>query len=264
MNQMTAPIKRRTMARIMLVIILRFLLIGFFSFLGFLDLALAGEEFAEAFNSPVCSSKSKAWTGFKKSEVSDEWTAGFFAVMGDGEDFGTEGDLELDFGVEDGLEFDLGVGFGLRTSEDFFVDFALDGLVEAAVLERRVVSPSIDLFFSIVYNYNMKAMKLTKKQLAILNFLEDFEAENGYSPSYREIMSGLGLSSVSAVAEHVDNLVAKGVLKKVPGAARSLEVLDYKHEDTVKLFQAKLIDATDPEKKVLESAAEILGLDLTL
>ena len=105
-------------------------------------------------------------------------------------------------------------------------------------------------------------LKLTKKQLAVLNFLQDFTEENGYSPSYREIMSGLGLSSVSAVAEHIDNLVSKGVLRKVPGAARSLEVLDYKHEETVALFNAQILKATEEEKKILEKAADILGLDL--
>ena len=106
------------------------------------------------------------------------------------------------------------------------------------------------------------AVKLTKKQLAVLNFLQDFTEENGYSPSYREMMAGLGLSSVSAVAEHVDNLVSKGVLRKVPGAARSLEILDYKHEETVKLFKERMATCTEEEKKVLEQAGEILGLDL--
>ena len=43
-------------------------------------------------------------------------------------------------------------------------------------------------------------VKLTKKQLAVLNYLQDFTEEKGYSPSYREMMAGLGLSSVSAVA----------------------------------------------------------------
>lgn len=106
------------------------------------------------------------------------------------------------------------------------------------------------------------SIKLTKKQLAVLDFLQDFTEENGYSPSYREIMSGLGLSSVSAVAEHVENLVEKGVLKKVPGAARSLEILDYKHEETVGLFKARMLDCTDEERAVLVRAGEILGLDL--
>ena len=133
---------------------------------------------------------------------------------------------------------------------------------EDAFLARRTVRPSIDLFFSIVYNYSIMAVKITKKQLAVLNFLQDFTEENGYSPSYREIMAGLGLSSVSAVAEHVENLVEKGVLRKVPGAARSLEVLDYKHEETVGLFKAKMLDCTEEEKRVLAAAAEILGLDL--
>lgn len=105
-------------------------------------------------------------------------------------------------------------------------------------------------------------MKLTKKQLAVLDFLEDFTEERGISPSYREIQAGMGLSSVSAVAEHIDNLVAKGVLRKVPGAARSLEVLDFRHEETVELFKVKLLEASEEEKEVLLKAAKILGLDI--
>ena len=140
----------------------------------------------------------------------------------------------------------------------------VDGLTEedVALRERRGLRPSIDLFLSIVYNYSMKAHKLTKKQLALLDFLQDFTEEKGYSPSYREIMAGMGLTSVSAVAEHVENLVEKGVLKKVPGAARSLEILDYKHESTVELFKVRMMECTEEEKKVLSQAAEILGIEV--
>ncbi|MBQ9017724.1 hypothetical protein IJ118_01525 [Candidatus Saccharibacteria bacterium] len=105
-------------------------------------------------------------------------------------------------------------------------------------------------------------VKLTKKQQAVLDFLQDFMDENGYSPSYREIMMGLGLSSVSAVAEHVENLVEKGVLKKEPGESRSLVILDYKHEETVDLFKVRLLTATEDERRVLLAAAELLNLDL--
>lgn len=133
---------------------------------------------------------------------------------------------------------------------------------EAPDFARRVDSPSIDLFGSIAYNYNMKVTKITKKQQALLDFLEDFTEEKGYSPSYREIQAGLGLSSVSAVAEHIDNMVEKGILRKVPGAARSLEVLDFRHLDTVELFRARLLDCTEEERSVLLAAAEVLGLDL--
>ena len=150
---------------------------------------------------------------------------------------------------------------------DLAVDFLATGFLVAAVelvgfLARRGANPSIDLFFSIVYNYNIMTVKLTKKQLAVLNYLQDFTEEKGYSPSYREMMAGLGLSSVSAVAEHVENLVEKGVLKKVPGAARSLEILDYKHEETVELFKVRMMDCTEEEKKILKEAATILGIDI--
>ena len=83
----------------------------------------------------------------------------------------------------------------------------------------------------------------TKKQTALLKYIEKFTAEHKYSPSYREIMRALNLSSVSAVAEHVNNCVAAGYLKKVPHAARSLRVIPH-HDtrETAKLFLAKLSD----------------------
>lgn len=109
----------------------------------------------------------------------------------------------------------------------------------------------------------MNAVKLTKKQLAVLNFIQEFTGENGTSPTYREIMEGLGLTSVSAVAEHIDNLVSKGALLKTPGEARSLEVLDYKHTDTVNLFKARILEASEEDRAVLIKASEILGLDLS-
>lgn len=105
-------------------------------------------------------------------------------------------------------------------------------------------------------------IKLTKKQVALLNFIQDFAEENGFSPTYREIMAGLELSSVSAVAEHIDNLVEKGVIKKVPGASRSLEILNFRHEETVELFNAKLVAATDEEKEILKKAATILEIEI--
>lgn len=179
--------------------------------------------------------------------------AGFFVVDG----FLTVGLVDLvALVVLRALVVDLEVGLAV----DFVVDLLVDEVV--VFLGRRGARPSIDLFLSIVYNYNIMSVKLTRKQLAVLEFLQEFTEEQGYSPSYREIMTGLGLTSVSAVAEHVDNLVEKGVLKKVPGAARSLEILDYKHEETVALFKEKLTGCTDEEKEVLMNAAVILGLDL--
>jgi SOS-response transcriptional repressor LexA len=105
-------------------------------------------------------------------------------------------------------------------------------------------------------------IKLTKKQLLLLDFIKDFTESHNYSPSYREIMAGVGLKSVSAVAEHIGNLVEKGVIKKTAGSARSLELVDYRHEETVALFKSTLETASDEDKKTLLQAADILGLDL--
>lgn len=65
----------------------------------------------------------------------------------------------------------------------------------------------------------------TKKQKEILNFIEAFISEHGYSPSYREIMNGLNYTSVATVALHVNSLIKRGHLVKRDYSARSLEVV---------------------------------------
>ncbi len=111
--------------------------------------------------------------------------------------------------------------------------------------------------------------RLTKKQLAVYNFIDEFIKEKGCSPSYRDICAGLGLSSVASVAEHINNLIALGALKKSEGSARSLEVIDYTHPETVAIFNTKILElAADGDKQteidILHRAAQILDLDLTI
>ncbi|MBQ3325634.1 hypothetical protein IJG79_00575 [Candidatus Saccharibacteria bacterium] len=105
-------------------------------------------------------------------------------------------------------------------------------------------------------------IKLTKKQTQVYNYISEFIKLHGISPSYRDICAGLGLSSVSAVAEHVDNLVRIGALRKSPGTARSLEVVDFTYPETVALFREKMATASEEEIEILRKAAEIIGLDL--
>lgn len=64
----------------------------------------------------------------------------------------------------------------------------------------------------------------TKKQRELLSFIEAFITEHGYSPSYREIMTGLQYNSVATVALHVNSLIKRGHLLRRDGKARSLEV----------------------------------------
>ncbi len=65
----------------------------------------------------------------------------------------------------------------------------------------------------------------SKKQHEVLDYIDGFIRENGFGPSYREMMRALGLKSVSTVAAHVDSLIAKGFLVKRENSARSLQVI---------------------------------------
>lgn len=65
----------------------------------------------------------------------------------------------------------------------------------------------------------------TKKQREILKFIETFIGEHGYSPSYREIMSGLQYTSVATVSLHINSLIKRGHLRKRDHSARSIELV---------------------------------------
>lgn len=68
-----------------------------------------------------------------------------------------------------------------------------------------------------------KKNRLTKKQAEVLRFVREFVAAHEYAPSYREIASGLGVSSPATVFEHIRSLKAKGFLN-AERSARSLEL----------------------------------------
>lgn len=124
----------------------------------------------------------------------------------------------------------------------------------------------------------------TKKQRELLEFISEFIAEHGYSPSYREIMNGCNYTSVATVALHVNNLIKRGHLQKRDHSARSLEVVNVEAEKPfysnqikvaeekwlVELIEAKFVYiegfARPPQKEldeayVLVGALRVLGLD---
>ncbi len=68
-------------------------------------------------------------------------------------------------------------------------------------------------------------MKLiTKKQKQVLNFIERFIEKKDYPPTLEEIKTGLKLSAVSTIHQHIQALVEKGFLKKEDNFARSIEI----------------------------------------
>lgn len=65
---------------------------------------------------------------------------------------------------------------------------------------------------------------LTATQQRCVQFIENFSAEHGSSPSYREIGAAVGLASVSGVYSLIERLEERGAITKLPGQARSLLV----------------------------------------
>ena len=70
--------------------------------------------------------------------------------------------------------------------------------------------------------------RLTPKQKEVLDFIVSFINENGYSPSFREIASGLDLASPSTVHVHIQALRERGYLHATTSdaGARELEPTD--------------------------------------
>jgi repressor LexA len=67
-------------------------------------------------------------------------------------------------------------------------------------------------------------MALTRRQKEVMDFLSNFIVKKGYSPSYEEIASGLGLASLATVHKHIQALEAKQYLRRSYNHSRSLEV----------------------------------------
>ncbi len=95
----------------------------------------------------------------------------------------------------------------------------------------------------------------TKKQRELLEFIETFILEHGYSPSYREIMSGLNYNSVATVALHINSLIKRGHLIKRDRSARSLEVVQAAQEPKLKSNLIK----PDDEKWLVEKVEQFFS-----
>ena len=65
--------------------------------------------------------------------------------------------------------------------------------------------------------------RLTPRQLQILTFIRDHQRSRGYSPTMQELADEYGVSKVT-VFEHVETLIDKGLLRRSPHKARSLEL----------------------------------------
>lgn len=69
----------------------------------------------------------------------------------------------------------------------------------------------------------VKRKKLTKRQSEIIDYLEDYIIEHGYSPTIIEISEHFEISPTSA-SHHIQALERKKQVSRTPGVARSIVV----------------------------------------
>lgn len=70
----------------------------------------------------------------------------------------------------------------------------------------------------------MSQKPLSKRQEEILDVLRRSLAERGFPPSVREIAAEVGLASPSTVKHHLDALERKGLIQRLPGTPRALDL----------------------------------------
>ncbi|MFQ5738952.1 MAG: transcriptional repressor LexA [Acidobacteriota bacterium] len=68
-------------------------------------------------------------------------------------------------------------------------------------------------------------MALTARQRAILNFLQGYLREHGYSPSLEEIAAHFGIASLNGVFKHLRALEERGFIRRLSNQARSIQLL---------------------------------------
>ena len=87
--------------------------------------------------------------------------------------------------------------------------------------------------------------KITKRQQAVLNCIEQCIREKGYGPTVREICTSLGLSSPSTVHVHLNALESKGYIKRDPLKSRSIALAYSIDEDIVVDDEPELRNVVD-------------------
>lgn len=60
----------------------------------------------------------------------------------------------------------------------------------------------------------------------ILDFVIAFSKENGYAPSYRDIMRECDIASTSVVSYHLDILEEQGLITRKDNLSRTLKVVE--------------------------------------
>lgn len=69
---------------------------------------------------------------------------------------------------------------------------------------------------------NTNRSQLTERQTEVLDYIREYKADHGYSPSVRDIGDGIGITSPNGVMCHIRSLIRKGALERVEQNGRAM------------------------------------------
>lgn len=67
---------------------------------------------------------------------------------------------------------------------------------------------------------------VSSTDIRLYNFIRDFTAAHGYGPSRVDMQVGLGWASSSVPQHHIRRLKLAGLVTEIPGAARTIRVVE--------------------------------------
>jgi len=79
---------------------------------------------------------------------------------------------------------------------------------------------------------------MTKKQKQIYDYIAGYIAKYGYAPSLSEIRDKVKLNTISTIHGYISRLIKAGLLKRVKGVSRSIELVKNK---TANMFEVPLV-----------------------
>ena len=84
----------------------------------------------------------------------------------------------------------------------------------------------------------MAQVKISKKQLEILEYIKSEISRIGYPPAVREICEAVNLRSTSSVHAHLESLEKNGYIRRDPTKPRAIEIID----DTFNLTRREMVN----------------------
>ena len=98
--------------------------------------------------------------------------------------------------------------------------------------------------------------KITPKQQQVFDYLTQYQQENGYPPTVREICSAIGFKSPSTAHFHLEGLIEAGYLERQTGKTRALKITAPKAQSDE---TGKLVPFPQREFEVAANEVPVVG-----